>query len=101
MQEDKEGLFDALDTARDCVRLYVGMLPRMRVNADRMRSAAGRGYSNATDLADYLVRRGLAFRDAHHVVGRLVGSAVQRGVALEELPLAEMQEAEPAIGADV
>ena len=101
MQEDKEGLFDALDTARDCVRLYVGMLPRMRVHADRMRAAAGRGYSNATDLADYLVRRGLAFRDAHHVVGRLVALAVRRGVALEELSLADMQEAEPVIGADV
>lgn len=101
MQEDKEGFFDALSTATDCVRLYLGMLPAMRVNAERMREAAGRGYSNATDLADYLVRRGLPFRDAHHAVGALVGLAVRRGVALEELPLADLQAVAPQIGDDV
>ncbi len=101
MQEDKEGLFDALDTARDSVSLYIGMLPTMRVNAGRMRQAAARGYSNATDLADYLVRRGLPFREAHHVVGRLVGLAVERGVGLEELPLDELRAAANVIEPDV
>ncbi len=101
MQEDKEGLFDALGTAIDSVRLYLGMLPRMKVDASRMREAAGRGYSNATDLADYLVRHGLPFRDAHHVVGRLVSLAVQQGVALEELPLADLQAVDARIGPDV
>ena len=71
MQEDKEGLFDALDTAVDSLRLYCAMLPRTRVNAERMRRAAASGFSNATDLADHLVRAGVPFREAHHVVGRL------------------------------
>ncbi len=101
MQEDKEGLFDALGTAIDSVRLYLGMLPGIKVHSARMREAAGRGYSNATDLADYLVRQGLPFRDAHHVVGRLVGLAVRRGVALEELPLSDLRAEDERIGPDV
>ncbi len=101
MQEDKEGLFDALDTAEDSLRLYCGMLPRMRVNAAAMRRAAGAAYSNATDLADYLARKGLPFREAHHVVGRLVGEALSLGVPLEALPLEQLQAAEPRIGPDV
>ncbi len=101
MQEDKEGLFDALDTAEDSLRLYLGMLPGMRVNADAMRRAAGAAYSNATDLADYLARKGVPFREAHHVVGRLVGEALGLGVPLEELPLERLQAAEPRIEADV
>ncbi len=101
MQEDKEGLFDALATASDSLRLYVGMLPRMQVNEGRMRQAAKAAYSNATDLADYLARKGVPFREAHHVVGRLVGEALARGVPLEGLSLEELQAAEPRIHADV
>jgi|SRR5690606_4880596 len=101
MQEDKEGLFDALATAADSLRLYVGMLPRMQVHDKRMRSAAGAAYSNATDLADYLARKGVPFREAHHVVGRLVGEALAQGVPLEALPLETLQAAEPRIEADV
>ncbi|MFA5550033.1 MAG: argininosuccinate lyase [Trueperaceae bacterium] len=101
MQEDKEGLFDALDTAEDSLRLYCGMLPSMRVNAQTMRRAAGAAYSNATDLADYLARKGVPFREAHHVVGRLVGEALALGVPLEELPLQQLQAAEPHIAEDV
>ena len=101
MQEDKEGLFDALDTAEDSLRLYCGMLPSMRVNAGNMRRAAGAAYSNATDLADYLARKGVPFREAHHIVGRLVGDALERGVPLEDLPLEHLQGAEPRIEQDV
>ncbi len=101
MQEDKEGLFDALDTAEDSLRLYCGMLPGMRVNVGTMRAAAGAAYSNATDLADYLARKGVPFREAHHIVGRLVGEALGLGVPLEALPLEHLQAAEPRIEQDV
>src|SRR5690554_1732209 len=101
LQEDKEGLFDALDTAEDSLRLYVGMLPRVTFHERRMRQAAEAGFSNATDLADYLVRRGVPFREAHHVVGRLVAEALGRGVGLLDLPLAAMRAVDPRIGPDV
>ena len=97
MQEDKEGLFDALDTVEDCLRLYGAMLPRMTVNAQRMRQAAAAGFSNATDLADHLVRSGIPFREAHHVVGRLVATALSLGVTLEELTLEQMREVDARI----
>src|SRR5690606_33532831 len=101
MQEDKQGLFDALDTAEDSLRLYVGMLPRVEFHERRMRQAAEGGFSNATDLADYLVRRGVPFREAHHVVGRLVALALDEGVGLSDLPLERMREADERIGEDV
>ena len=101
MQEDKQGLFDALDTAEDSLRLYVGMLPRVKFHERRMRQAAEGGFSNATDLADYLVRRGVPFREAHHVVGRLVALALDEGVGLSDLPLERMREADERIGEDV
>jgi len=101
MQEDKEGLFDALDTAEDCLRLYIAMLPRMQVNDARMRRAAAAGFSNATDLADHLVRSGIPFREAHHVVGRLVSLALSRGVTLEELTLQQMQDVDARIDGSV
>jgi len=101
MQEDKEGLFDALDTAEDCLRLYIAMLPRMQVNERRMRQAAAAGFSNATDLADHLVRSGIPFREAHHVVGKLVATALSHGVTLEELTLAQMQDVDARIDGSV
>jgi len=101
MQEDKQGLFDALDTAEDSLRLYVGMLPRADFHAPRMRAAAESGFSNATDLADYLVRRGVPFREAHHVVGRLVALALDEGVGLADLGLERMRAVDPRIGPDV
>ena len=101
MQEDKQGLFDALDTAEDSLRLYVGMLPRARFKAQRMRAAAEAGFSNATDLADYLVRKGVPFREAHHVVGRLVSMALEEGVGLADLPLERLQAVEGRITQDV
>jgi len=101
MQEDKQGLFDALDTAEDSLRLYVGMLPRVTFNERRMRQAAESGFSNATDLADYLVRKGVPFREAHHAVGRLVAVALEEGCGLADLPLERMRSVEERIGEDV
>jgi argininosuccinate lyase len=100
-QEDKEPLFDALDTVRDCVTVYTGLIGAITPNRDAMRTAALKGYATATDLADYLVRRGVAFRDAHEIVGKAVRHAAERGCDLADLPLAELARFSPAIGEDV
>ena len=91
MQEDKEGAFDAAETLAVCLRLTADMLPRMQVRSERTRHAAGRAFSNATDLADYLARKGLPFREAHDAVGRLVTIAMDRGVDLQDLDLATLR----------
>jgi argininosuccinate lyase len=102
MQEDKEGAFDALQTLSLCLAAMTGMVGDMTPDAKRMKAAAGAGYSTATDLADWLVRAlKMPFRDAHHVTGRIVAIAAERGVALEKLPLGEMQGVEPRITAEV
>ncbi|WP_088348275.1 MULTISPECIES: argininosuccinate lyase [Rhodomicrobium] len=102
MQEDKEQAFDALDTLSLMLAAMTGMVGDLEVNAERMKLAAGRGYSTATDLADWLVRElGMPFRDAHHVTGRIVKLAEGKGVGLEALSLAEMQGVEPRIGNSV
>jgi argininosuccinate lyase len=90
-QEDKEPLFDAIDTLRDCLTAMRGLVPAIIVRADAMREAALRGYTTATDLADYLVRKQVPFRDAHEIVGRAVGFAVAAGRGLETLTLQELQ----------
>ena len=100
-QEDKEPLFDTVDTVADTLRAFSEMLPGIDVNADAMRSAAEEGYSTATDLADYLVRKDVPFRDAHEVAARAVKAAASRGIALSALSLAELQTYSPAIGDDV
>jgi argininosuccinate lyase len=100
-QEDKEPLFDTVDTLRDTVRILTEMIGGIRVKADAMERAARRGYATATDLADYLVKKGLPFRDAHEVVAHAVKVALGRGVDLSELTLAELQAFNPAIGDDV
>ena len=100
-QEDKEPLFDTVDTVADTLRAFSEMLPGIDVNADAMRSAAEEGYSTATDLADYLVRKDVPFRDAHEAAARAVKSAASRGIALSALSLAELQTYSPAIGDDV
>ena len=98
MQEDKEGVFDALQTLSLCLAAMTGMVRDLTPDAKRMKAAAGAGYSTATDLADWLVRTlQMPFRDAHHVTGRIVGLAAARGVALEKLSLEEMQGVEPRI----
>ncbi|HVG03515.1 MAG TPA: argininosuccinate lyase [Burkholderiaceae bacterium] len=100
-QEDKEPLFDTVDTVVDTLRALSEMLPGIEVDADAMRRAAEEGYSTATDLADYLVRKGVAFRNAHEAVARAVKSAAARNIALSAMPLSELQEYSPAIADDV
>jgi len=102
MQEDKEGAFDSLDSLSLCIAAIAGMVRDMKVDRARMKKAAGAGYATATDLADWLVRAlGLPFREAHHVTGRIVAIAEERGVALEKVTLAEMQTVEPRIRPEV
>ncbi|EPU1005288.1 argininosuccinate lyase [Vibrio cholerae] len=101
MQEDKEGLFDALDTWFDCLQMARLCFDGIKVNAARTLEAAKQGYSNATELADYLVAKGIPFREAHHIVGVAVVAAIGKGVALEELSLAELQQFSPLIEQDV
>ncbi|MCD0423389.1 argininosuccinate lyase [Rubrivivax sp. JA1024] len=100
-QEDKEPLFDTVDTLRDTLRILAEMVGGIRVKPEAMERAARRGYATATDLADYLVKKGLPFRDAHEVVAHAVKVALGRGVDLSELTLAELQGFNAAVGEDV
>ncbi|MGW8228379.1 MAG: argininosuccinate lyase [Gammaproteobacteria bacterium] len=100
-QEDKEPLFDTLDNVKGCLRLFADMMPQITVKADNMREAARRGFSTATDLADYLVRKGVPFRDAHEVVGKAVRYGVESGKDLAEMSLVELQGFSKVIGEDV
>ncbi len=100
-QEDKEPLFDSVDTLRDTLRIFAEMVAGLVVRPEAMELAARRGYATATDLADYLVKKGVAFRDAHEAVAHAVKSAMARGVDLAELPLTELQALHPALGPDV
>lgn len=100
-QEDKEPLFDSADTVRDCLRAFADMVPAIQPKKEQMLEAAKRGFSTATDLADYLVRKGLAFRDAHEVVGSAVGYGVETGKDLSEMSLDELQKFSDAITGDV
>ena len=95
MQEDKEALFDSIDTLHGALGVMTTVLRNTRLNRERMREAVTRGFLNATDLADYLVRRGLEFRRAHEVVGRAVAYAIERGKALEQLSLDEFKPFSP------
>ncbi|MDR1439035.1 MAG: argininosuccinate lyase [Clostridiales bacterium] len=101
MQEDKEAVFDAVDTVRLCLPVYTAMLATTRFDAGAMRRAAQGGFTNATDFADYLVKKGLPFREAHEIAGKAVLHCIGRKVALEDLPLERMQEFSGAIGPDV
>jgi len=100
-QEDKEPLFDTVDTVRDTLRAFAEMLDGLEVDTAAMRRAAAEGHSTATDLADYLTRRGTPFRDAHEAVARAVRLAASRNVELADLPLADLQAIAPAITDDV
>lgn len=100
-QEDKEPLFDALDTVLDSLRVYADMMGSISLNRDAMRKAAAEGYTTATDLADYLVGKGIAFRDAHEVVGKAVHTAINAGKDLSELSLDELSSFSSAIDKDV
>ena len=102
MQEDKEAIFDAFDTADACLGVLAPMLESMKVNGETMRRAAAMGFINATDLADWLVeKKSVPFRTAYKLVGQLVGQCVKKGITLEELPLEVYQEASPVFDADL
>jgi len=101
MQEDKEAVFDAADTVRASLEVMTTVLGNVRLREERAREAAARGYMNATELADYLARRGLPFREAHEAVGRIVLHAIARGAELHELPLEELVALSPLVEADV
>jgi argininosuccinate lyase len=100
-QEDKEPLFDTVDTVRDCVVLFAGLVAGLQPVAERMRAAALEGHATATDLADYLVRKGVPFRDAHDIVARAVLQADRASVDLASLPLSVLKKFSPKIGPDV
>ena len=100
-QEDKEPLFDTLDTISDCLKAFADMIPAIKAKKESMRTAALKGFSTATDLADYLVRQGMAFRDAHEVVGKAVAYGVETNKDLAEMSLAELQVFSPEIEQDV
>jgi argininosuccinate lyase len=101
MQEDKEQVFDAVDTVLKCLPVFTAMLETMTINRTRMRSAALQGFINATDCADYLVRKGLPFRDAYTVIGRIVAECVRRGCTLETMTLEEYRAFSPLFDDDV
>jgi argininosuccinate lyase len=101
MQEDKEPFFDADDTVRASLRIMAGMLQVLGFRVDRMHEALSAGFLNATELADYLAAKGLPFREAHHVAGRAVALAESRGVGIEALSLAELQELSALVEADI
>ncbi len=100
-QEDKEPLFDTVDTLGDCLRAFADMVPAIQPQREAMREAARRGFSTATDLADYLVRKGIPFRDAHEIVGSAVAHGVEQGLDLAELSLETLQGFSEQIGDDV
>jgi argininosuccinate lyase len=100
-QEDKPTVFDVVDTVTECLQVFAELVPAIHVERKACRDAALRGFSTATDLADYLVRKGVAFRDAHHIVGRAVSFALGKGVDLSGLKLEELKRFSPVIGKDV
>ena len=100
-QEDKEPLFDTVDTVKACVQIYADMLPALRPKRDHMLMAALRGFSTATDLADYLVCKGMPFRDAHAVVGKCVAYGLAKGLDLAAMDLNQLQRFCPLIQDDV
>ena len=101
MQEDKEAIFDAVDTVKKCIKVFTPMLATMRVLPDNMRKAAGKGFINATDLADYLVKKGMPFRTAYKKVGEIVAYCIDNGLILETMPLEKYKEFDPTFGEDL
>jgi argininosuccinate lyase len=101
MQEDKEPMFDSIDTVRGSLKVFTEMIAQLSVNGARMRDAAGRGFSTATDIADYLVRKGLPFRQAHEVVGKTVRHCLETGKTIPDLTLEEFRQFSKKIEADI
>ena len=101
MQEDKEWVFDAIDTTKGCLVLFAGMIRTMEFRKGRMEKSAKNGFTNATDAADYLVNHGVPFRDAHGIVGQLVLTCIEKGISLDELPLEEYKEISEVFEEDI
>jgi argininosuccinate lyase len=101
MQEDKEALFDVIDTVKACLRVFAPMLATLTVRPERMRRAASEGFGAATDMADYLVGKGLPFREAHEIVGRIVRHCLDQQQSLDDLSLEELQTFSPLFEHDV
>jgi argininosuccinate lyase len=101
MQEDKEAIFDVCDTTSDCLQITATVLQNLRVREENTSLAASQGYLNATELADYLSKKAVPFRDAHEIAGKIVLRAIELKVELDELELSEMQKYSPKIEADV
>lgn len=101
MQEDKEGVFDAIDTVKGCLALFTGMLDTMKFRKQIMEKSARNGFTNATDAADYLVNHGVPFRDAHGIVGQLVLYCLEKGIALDDMKLEEFQAISPVFEEDI
>ncbi len=101
MQEDKEGAFDAIDTVKDCLSLFTDMLKTITVNKENMESSAKNGFTNATDAADWLVKNGVPFRDAHGIIGQLVLLCIDRNCSLDELPIEEYKKISPVFNEEI
>ena len=101
MQEDKEMTFDAIDTVKDCIMLFTGMVDTMRFNKKNMEESAKLGFTNATDAADYLVNKGMPFRDAHSVIGRLVLFCIEKNCAIDDLTIEELQSISDVFDTDI
>ena len=101
MQEDKELTFDAIDTVKGCIALFNGMISTMKLNKDNMKVSAMKGFTNATDAADYLVKNGVPFRDTHGIIGQLVLYCIDNGKAIEELTIEELQKISPVFKDDI
>lgn len=101
MQEDKELTFDAIDTVKGCISLFTGMISTMKFNTDHMEASAKNGFTNATDAADYLVKHGIPFRDAHGIIGQLVLLCIEKEISLDELPLDEYKKISPVFEEDI
>jgi argininosuccinate lyase len=101
MQEDKEAIFDSLDTLNQCLKIFKPMLETVKVNKENMRNAAKKGFINATDLADYLVKKGMAFRDAYKISGSLVAYCIDKNIVLEDVPLEVFKEYSSLFDTDV
>lgn len=101
MQEDKELTFDAIDTVKGCLALFTGMIANTRFNKSAMAESAKNGFTNATDAADYLVNKGVPFRDAHGIIGQLVLYCNEKGISLDDLSLKEYQTISPVFEQDI
>ena len=101
LQEDKEGMFDTVKTVKDCLEIFSGMVDTMTINEETMYKATTRDFSNATELADYLANKGIPFRKAHEIVGKLVLNGLKKGIYLQEIPLSDYQEVSELIQEDV